>query len=134
MRSVTKRGNIGMRSKTIIIVSLIFAVLMIGALAVTATITRDRVTRACFEKLEYTAAHLAEELKSEMATDRMIMTAMASLIATCDAVDSDAARAVVSSFDLSDSHMEYLELLTPDDRLLDTWHKTLGNINDFGGR
>lgn len=80
--------------------------------------TSRKMTQYSFDELTASTKRLADEIYETANTDTTILRAMAALISEQSLSDKDALLRIMNSFDTERSFISYIDLLFPDDRLL----------------
>lgn len=120
------------RSRALLAVTLVAALLMAGTVLTCAKSAGDKMTRRSFDDLTSATKQLAKELCDAMQTDQVILSVMADLIAEQETGNVDAVLRIMNSFDLQKTRITNVELLLPDGRLLchdGTWHDATGQLD-----
>ena len=107
------------------------AVIAAMALLISATVNsvNKQTKQTCFEELEVMTKHLARELYTMANCDHTALAAIGAVIQELDAPSDAELCRIINSFDFGESYISYLELLRPDNTMLDAD----GAVRDVSG-
>ena len=89
----------------------------------------NTVTQSCFHELAKASQELAGDLRSAVDGDEAVLTAMATMISIQDEINNQKLCEIMQSYDLEASYLSYIEILRPDNTMLDAD----GTIRDVSG-
>lgn len=114
-------GRCNMNRHQIIFVIILTAVVAVTLSALIVTTIEDvnsKIEQDCFDKLEDTSKLLAEGIRKTIYADRIILTAMADIIAGMEEPSTEKLCEVQNAYRFDDSFLSYTALLCPDNTML----------------
>lgn len=112
--------------------SLVVALLLLLTVVVSVAGTSKKMTQYSLNDLTASTQRLADQVHSNMEQDRVILTAIADLIALQpEQWDLDTMLKILSTFDADASFVSYVMLLSPDGHLLDQDGRELDAADQF---
>lgn len=123
--SPRRRNNI-----FLILLSVVVALVLTVTVLVCVRRTREKMNQYSFNELAALTQDVAKKFYDATTTDRIILGAMAELLAGQPEDDLEGAFSIMDSFDLKTSFVTYVELLLPDGRL----YRQDGSCVDASGK
>ena len=120
------------RSRVLLLVTLLTAAVLAGTVFICARMAGSEITRHSFDELTSSTKQLAKDYNSTIHTDRVLLSAMAELIAEQGTENGEDILRIINSFDLKKTFIADVELLLPDGKLLcqdGTWHDASGRVD-----
>lgn len=110
-----KRKIVGISIMTIVVIiaMIVFATTSINSV-------NQKMTQYCFNELAKSSKELAKDLYKTANMDHTILTAMAAIIANEDDIDNKELCEIMRSYNTQASYATYVELLRPDNTMLDS--------------
>lgn len=120
------------KCQSLLLIVLTAVVALIVAITVTVSVrqTRDRMNEYSFNELKALTQNVAKKFYDATTTDKIILNAMAELLAEQPDDALETAFSIMDSFDLKTSFVSYVELLLPDGRL----YRQDGSCVDAAGK
>lgn len=135
MDQISQETTPALRRKTLAFslpFSLVVALLLLLTVVVSVAGTSKKMTQYSLNDLTASTQRLADQVHSNMEQDRVILTAIADLIALQpEPQDQDTLLKILSTFDSDASFVSYVMLLSPDGHLLDQDGRELDAADQF---
>ena len=114
----------------LVLLSVVVALVLAVTVLVCVRRTREKMNQYSFNELAALTQDVARKFYDATTTDRIILSAMAELLAEQPEDDLESAFSIMDSFDLKTSFVTYVELLLPDGRL----YRQDGSFVDASGK
>lgn len=129
-----KKENITQKQHNAFLITLSVVVALVIAVTVTVCVKRTtaKMNQYSFDELEMLTQDVAKQFYDATVTDRIILSAMAQLMAEQPMENMDAELDIMQSFDLKTSFVTYVELLLPNGRLYrqdGSWADAAGKLD-----